>query len=332
MSEAYRSRGAARALVVLVAMAVSLLVPMTPSVRAATDAPLWRGDFETGDFSQWDGLNGNRSTRYRHFAQWDLLNTLLADQSRYFGIVASPTAQGRYAFRSTVDANATERDQAGQRSMLLLFPDDVPHENTTGAFEGSERWYRTSVYFPSDFRPSPDSTWNWVVQWHNWPDGPCCPNLAIAVDSSGGAEKLSLRVMGGGNAANPIENDDVITETNPAGYLEWFVGDRALKRDHWYSSLVHVKWSADPDQGLVEWWLDGRRVVSRAAPTLYWYADNNSGRGGSTPGPGQAYYMEGYYRPDRLPDNADDGRVDTSSATVYFDGAQIGATASAVTP
>jgi hypothetical protein len=267
--------------------------------------PLWRGDFETGDFSQWKQLNGNRSSL-----------------ERYFGLSTAPgpVFNGRYSFRSTVDGDAVEPGEAGQRAMVLLFPNRVAESNATGAFEGGERWYRTHFYFPADFHPSPDNAWNWIVQWHNWPDGPCCANLALSVDARGGRESLSLRVMGGGDDAHPIENNDVITERNPAGHLDWFVGDSQLRREHWYDSVTHVRWSADGTRGLVEWWLDGRLIVSRAMSTLYWYRDNNGAIEGGTSGPGQAYYMEGYYRPATLPN----GARDTSSATVYFDGAQLG--------
>jgi Polysaccharide lyase len=284
-----------------------------PFDGSTTESPLWRGGLETGSFSEWAQLDGN-----------------LAERDRYFGVVTSPVVDGRYAFRSTLDANARGSGESGQRSMVLLFPNNVPSNNKSGAYEGGERWYRTHFYFPADFHPSPDSTWNWIVQWHNWPDGPCCSNLAISADSSGGGERVSLRVMGGADAAHPIENNDVITERNPAGFLEWFVGDPVLKRDHWYDSVVHVKWSADPSKGFVEWWLDGHRIVSKAMPTLFWYADNNRNYAGATPGPGQAYYMEGYYRPNTLPNNAAGGPVDTSTATVYFDGAQMGPTPGSV--
>jgi hypothetical protein len=210
--------------------------------------------------------------------------------------------------------------------MAELFPDRVAANNTTGAFEGSERWYRTHIYFPLDFKPSPNNSWNWLVQWHNWPNGPCCANLAITVDTRGGGEALSMRVMGGGDSAHPAENNDMITEKNPASRMQWFVGDQRIQRGHWYDSLTHVKWSADGSKGLVEWWLDGRLIGSKVMPTLFWYRDDNSAVAGATPGPGQAYYMEGYYRPATLPN----GQRDTSVATVYFDGAELGPTAGSV--
>src|SRR4051794_8124757 len=187
--------------------------------------PRWHGGFETGNFAQWDQLDGN----------------LLA-RSRYFRLVRSPVFEGKYAFRSTVDAGAMGRGEHGQRAMVLLFPSNEAARSRTGAYEGSERWYRSHVYFPKSFHPSPRSSWNWLVQWHNWPNGPCCSNLALHVDSRKGPGALTLRVMGGGDRDHPVENNDIITEENPAGQLHEFVGARRLRHRHWYDSVVHVRW------------------------------------------------------------------------------------------
>jgi hypothetical protein len=285
-----------------------------------TEFPLWIGGFETNDFTQWKQLDGN-----------------LTNKERYFKLIGDPEDPSNTVFRSTVDDQAIGQAEAGgnasgQRAMVLLFPNNTANQNATGAYEGGERWYRTRMYFPADFHPSPNSAWNWLVQWHNWPNGPCCSNLALSVDARRGQEKLSLRVMGGGDQEHPVEANDIITEKNPTGHLEWFVGDSELRRQHWYDSVVHVKWSVDASKGYVEWWLDGKLIVSRPMATLYWYADNNKNFAGATPGPGQAYYMEGYYRPAKLPDGAKNGTIDTSTASVLFDGARMGNSAAAVAP
>jgi hypothetical protein len=284
----------------LVACTAAVALAGTGKGHPSQPRALWSGNYESGDFSQWEQLDGSVG----------------GDD---FRLVKRPVTQGRYAFRSRVDSGSVVPGEAGQRSMVLLFPENVPSENVTGAYEGSERWYRNYIYFPRHFRPSPDTAWNWLVQWHNWPNGPCCSNLALTVDTTDGGERLSLRVMGGGDAQHPVENNDIITEENPAGHLDMFVGDQRLRRGHWYESVTHVNWSADPGKGAVQWWLDGRRIVSKRMSTLYWYDDNNPNFAGATPGPGQAYYMEGYYRPSVLPS----GATDRSSATVLFDGAKI---------
>jgi polysaccharide lyase-like protein len=285
--------------------------PVAAPAAAAGGSPSWVGDFENGGLSQWDGQDGNRSLR-----------------DRYFRTVSSPAAPGsRFAFAATVDPQASSGD-AGHRSLLYLYPADVASESKTGAYEGSERWYRTLVYFPSDFHPAQNTDWNWVAEWHNWPNGPCCANLAVTVDTDpdrGPGERLSLRAMGGGDRAHPMEGD-LDANDNPAAHVDRYVGDKSLRRDHWYELVTHVKWSADPHQGLLEWWVDGRQIVSTQTSTLYWYADNNENIDGETPGPGQAYYMEGYYRPTKLTN----GEPDTSSATVYHDGARIGPTRGSV--
>jgi hypothetical protein len=280
--------------------------PRTGPAPADAQAP----GFETGDFSQWDQLDGN-----------------LGAKDRYFKLLRrpAPVFEGRYSFQSTVDSGAVDPREAGQRTMVLVFPSRVPSSSRTRAYEGAEAWYRTHVYFPRSYKPSPDNGWNFVAQWHNWPDGVCCPNVILSVDTSHGCEALSLRAMGGGDARHPVERSSVIEERNPAGQLKWFVGDPTLLRDHWYDSVVHVKWSYLASRGYVEWWLDGHLIASQSIPTLYWYDDDNSASG-RTPGPGQAYYMEGLYRPAKLPD----GRQDTSSASVIMDGARWGATRSAV--
>jgi Polysaccharide lyase len=271
-------------------------------------SPTWVGDFEQGGLSQWDGRDGNRSAL-----------------DRYFRTVTSPAAPGsRFAFAATVDPQASSGD-VGHRSLLYLYPDDVASQNKTGAYEGSERWYRTLVYFPGDFRPAPDTTWNWIVEWHNWPNGPCCANLAVTIDTTDGGERLSLRSMGGGTPSRPFD-DSTTAFDNPSAHVDTYVGDASLDRGHWYELVTHVKWSADPSKGLVEWWVDGRQVVSTRTSTLFWYADNNENIAGQTPGPGQAYYMEGYYRPTKLPS----GATDLSSATVFHDGARIGPTRDSV--
>ena len=104
------------------------------------------------------------------------------------------------------------------------------------------------------------------------------------------------------------------------------VGDSTLRRSHWYDVVLHVKWDWRTDRGLIEWWLDGRLVVSRQTSTLYWYADGNAAVSGAQPGPGQAYIQAGYYRDSRLLG----GALDTSQMSVYHDDYRRGPTRASV--
>ena len=282
---------------------------------------VWCGDFGPG-FERWDGFDGNgRSTEAR---------------ARYFRIVRAPGAVpfGDSYFSARVDEGAVPPDGQGQRSVLYLFPHpDVTHAKTQ-AFEGSEQWYHTSVNFPRRFRASPRTSWNWVVEWHNWPNSVCCANLALTVDTTPAPgrrrgrglprETLSLRVMGGGGPRRPVDVYGCAPHC-PGMRARWFVGDGVLDREHWYDVLLHVRWSYRASAGLVEWWLDGRRVTSVRMPTLFWYRDNRSGDRYLTPGPGQAYWMLGYYRP-----RYRRGRLDRTVSEVRHAGPRRGPTSQSV--
>ena len=283
---------------------------------------VWCGDFNVG-FAGWDGFDGNTGSP--------------GARARYFGIGTAPSQVpvGTSYFAARVDGQATPRDRVGQRSVVYLFPDADPTRAKTQAFEGSEQWYHTSVQFPWPFRSSPGTPWNWVAEWHNWPNSVCCANLALTVDTTPRRgprrgrglrrEALSLRVMGGGDPRHPVDVHGCAPHCRGMR-TRWFVGDGVLDRGHWYDILLHVRWSYRASAGLVEWWLDGRRVTSVSMPTLFWYRDNREGDRLLTPGPGQAYWMLGYYRP-RLRQ----GRVDRRVASVMHAGPRRGPTRESVT-
>jgi Polysaccharide lyase len=286
-----------------------------PAPTPSSTPPTWSDDFESSNWSAWQNLNGNTSTQ--------------ALASRYFSRVGDPAGGGGRVFKATVDGEAVAAGEAGQRALLTQYPSSVPSNNRSGAFEGSEQWYRARIYFPHDFVPARNSDWNWVLEWHNWPDGPCCANLAVTVDTDptrGSGERLVLRSMGGGAPDHPVDVEDPYPHRNPTTHDDHIVGDAQLDRGHWYEVLMHVKWSYRSDQGLVEWWLDGRQVVSRQTSTLYWYTDGNSGLSGAQPGPGQAYIQAGYYRDNRLRN----GATDTSVMSVYHDDYRRGPTRNSV--
>jgi hypothetical protein len=280
--------------------------------RAHADAPrpLWSDGFESGGFGVWDALDGNTSTAEL--------------RRRYFSVSPDPAGGRGHAFKATVDGAARGGNEAGQRSLLELFPRVAPRSKAvTGAVQGQERWYHARVYFPRGFVPAKKSDWNWVIEWHTWPDGPCCENLELTVDtdpSRGSGERFVLRSEGGGTPSYPVERYPAYPARNPTTHDDHFVGDPHLKRNHWYVVLLHVIWDYRPRHGLVEWWLDGRRVISRRTSTLYWYNDANSDQDGQQPGPGQAYLMAGYYRDSRLLN----GSIDDSVMSVYHDDYRIG--------
>ncbi|NTX03340.1 heparin lyase I family protein [Myxococcus sp. CA040A] len=111
---------------------------MLPSLAFA--GVVWRGDFETGNRSQYSSEQVVSSDR------------LL--------VVTNPVAEGKYALKVTVKQGDDPINSSGNRNELVYQGKEK---------EGSEYFYRWKVMFAADF-PSVD-TWQLFTQWHH--DG-CC--------------------------------------------------------------------------------------------------------------------------------------------------------------
>ena len=123
------------------------------------------GDYETGDFGQWDtcqtatvnsgcgGFTGDRTMR----------------------IVTDDVRQGRYAAQFDIGPGDVPDFGGGERAEV--------RSDAAGAVvkEGDERWYQWSMKFPADF-PNPTGVWFIVMQWHA---GDGSPPLAINISDSG---------------------------------------------------------------------------------------------------------------------------------------------------
>lgn len=105
-----------------------------------------RGDFETGDLSQWDVVQsvGRRGLR----------------------TVREPVREGRYAVRVEVRQGDDPIDSVGNRNEVSL---------DSAESEGQERWYSWSTMAAPDF-PDTDE-WQVLSQWHSDADGP--PPVAL---------------------------------------------------------------------------------------------------------------------------------------------------------
>lgn len=121
---------------------------------------VWRGDFETGDRSQYSAA---------HMVSSDRLQ-----------VVTSPVGEGRYALKATVKRGDDPINASGNRSELVY----LSHEPV-----GSEYYYRWKVMFPVDY-PSVRS-WQLFTQWHH--DG-CCGSPPVEFYVYG--EELRLRLTG----------------------------------------------------------------------------------------------------------------------------------------
>ncbi len=119
---------------------------------------VWRGDFETGDRSQ--------------YSRAQMVN---ADRLQ---VVTSPVAEGKYALKATVHQGDDPINASGNRNELVYLSNEPV---------GSEYYYRWKVMFANDF-PSVD-TWQLFTQWHH--DG-CCGSPPVEFYVKGEEIRLSL--------------------------------------------------------------------------------------------------------------------------------------------
>ncbi len=121
---------------------------------------VWRGDFETGDHTQWD-------------------RTQMVSSDR-LAVVSSPVRQGRHALKATVRQGDDPINSSGNRNELVKM---------TREAVGSEYYYRWSTMFAPDF-PSA-RTWQLFAQWHH--EG-CCGSPPVEFYVYG--EEVRLNVGG----------------------------------------------------------------------------------------------------------------------------------------
>jgi hypothetical protein len=164
-------------LVALLALALlgAALVAM-PSTAKSTIG--WRGDFETGNFSQW--TNGVQAK----------------DPSRV-SINSNMTRQGRYAARFEVRSgdNNVAGSGSGERSEVLVTT------SLTDGYEGREAYWAWSTYFPETF-DSPGGGWNAFTQFHH-SGSTGQVNVHFAVNDK---TRIGLRVLGG-DPSSPVRKD-----------------------------------------------------------------------------------------------------------------------------
>ena len=97
---------------------------------------VWRGDFETGDRTQWSSTQMVSADRLQ--------------------VVSSPTRQGSHAIKVTVRQGDNPISASGNRNELVRM---------TNEKEGDEYYYRWNTMFASDY-PSA-KTWQLFTQWHH---------------------------------------------------------------------------------------------------------------------------------------------------------------------
>ena len=267
----------------------------------------YNGDLSTGDFSQYGdchGASGSNLTDGNYPSDYAIDTTSGSLGSHSCGSLGLPslvrdiTAPGGYAGRYLVNSSSYGNDGEGLITENTVGWPTTPPDTSgvTQGYQGKTEWYRDEVYFPAGFHPASSSDWNFVWEFHVFPNfNGAYENLSVAVvtdNSDGGpsgGDRLSLRILGGGTPSDPIVGTYGTDTANPTWHQTWKPGPN-IQTGHWYDMVMEVHWDYS-SAGSVTWWLDGAKEASYTGPTL-WYATNN---GGGSAGPTQTYEMHGYY-------------------------------------
>ncbi len=211
-----------------------------------------------------------------------------------FRIVRSPKTEGKCAAALTIGPWASgglgNPDADGAALWLPLEPYGT---------SGRTVWQHFSIRFAGGFQPVPGE-WNLFAQWHN--DGGWVKfgqtaelsNLCWMVSNQNGVSRLRMRIIGGSSMAPTTIRID---------------GPK-LRANHWYDFRARTIWSPDPNRGLVQWWLDGKRLYSHHAATLFTRPDGSVS---------SVYFILDHYR-----------RHAESTTTIFLDGARLGRTRASV--
>ena len=200
---------------------------------------------------------------------------------------ASPSGDGGDATRFEV-RHGDRPTAGGARAELAMFDRRVNGFDTGSA----PRYYGWQTFIPADYPASPD--WQTLVQWHQ-SRGPAAPSpLKLALVRGSGEFALAARAQ-------------------PGADEEWLYTAPAA-RGVWHSFVLGVRWSPRGDEGWVELWHNGRKVLDRAyRPTQYTLAD-----GSAIPNA----FKHGLYRSPQIP----------VTQVVYHRGTRVALTPAAAQP
>jgi len=176
-------------------------------------------------------------------------------------VVDSPTDQGSHAARFEVREGDVAAAGSGNGNRAEVLARRKKPGSSWPDGKGTERWYGWSTLFPDDY-PVVDG-WQTFVQWKN--EGPGSSPLVMQVDE----DRLYLQHRTDGGSSTKLYKT-------------------SLERGEWQHFVVHVKWHPDRNNGFVELWHNGEKVLDRTrVSTMY-----RDGSGNAVPN----YLKQGLYR------------------------------------
>lgn len=136
------------------------LAPVLLLPALASASTVWKGDFETGDLSQWSRAQSVAADRLQ--------------------IVSDVTREGSKALKVTVRQGDNPIAASGNRNEVLYLTEEA---------QGSEYYYKWSTLFPENYPIA--NTWQLFAQWHQ--EG-CCGSPPLEFYVVG--QELHLRAGG----------------------------------------------------------------------------------------------------------------------------------------
>ncbi|MGI6454067.1 MAG: polysaccharide lyase [bacterium] len=185
----------------------------------------------TGDFESGDLSGWNRETCCDHSVN----------------VVQEPVRAGKYAVR--VEVRRDDPDVSSSKRSEIKQPREPQVK--------CERWYGFSIYLPEDYIQ--DHLPEIVTQWHGSPDmddGEVWRSPPLALITQNGNWRINWR----------WDADKIMKSNRSDGNEYQDIGP--YEKGKWTDWVFHVKWSWE-DDGLIEVWKDGEKVMDYHGPSAY---------------------------------------------------------------
>lgn len=237
----------------------------TPPTTPPGNSLLFNGDFSTGNFSQWPGVQNM------------LVNNTGATYDRY------PPQPHPASITTDATKGYAARFEVRQGDPGIYGAGGPPRSEVLTAFnvpelgEGHVTRQSFSVKFDPTFpTAASDAVWSLTNQWHAQSDG--SPPVQFVVRSN---NAWTLRV---------IKWDKPATSGGTATVQD--IWSTPLALGQWHDMEMRTYWSASDDKGFIELWRNG--VRQKFSDGSFTYRVRTL-----TPGGGSNYYKEGLYRADQ---------------------------------
>ena len=230
-------------IVIALLLATLSLLPAAAAPKSATAAEVKVPHLtakEVFDYRQpvifQDDFNSRQFGNWR-FSENDNYEIPRENPERIKIVDAPGLGTGRHAVRFAV-----RRAPNSFRSEIAL-----PHDP---GFQ--ERWYGERIFVPQDWIFDPNRGVDIVMQWHAIPGNwrATYPNLEISI----GKTNWFVRQSYGSAQTKPTRTQKIL--------------DDSVRPGSWVSWVIHAKWSAG-DDGLLQIWKDGKRVVDLKGANVY---------------------------------------------------------------